>query len=95
MQYKKAKFTKKTVTVTFDISKAGSNETDDYKKREILSLLLISGAFNPMRKYCSENMPIELDKLRQLKKEFVDLINHININVDNKLFWQFDKIEEL
>ena len=84
MTLKKLKFTKKTATYTFDIAEPWSNDTEEEKMTEVLALSLLIGNYNPLRKYCKNDKPIDIEQLEGFKTEFDNLIGRVtgSMNTD-------------
>lgn len=86
MTLKKLKFTKKTATFTFDIAEPWSNDTDETEMTRVLALSLLIGNYNPLRKYCKNDQPIDIEHLEGFKTEFDNLISRVSdsMNTDIK-----------
>ncbi len=46
-------------------------------KYEAVSLALLTGFYNPMRRYSDNDKPIDIKKLAEFKERFKDLINEV------------------
>ena len=83
VQIRKAKQNKLTTQMTFEAKTVN-------QLRSNIALGLLSGSFNPLRKYSKDGQPIDLDKLKALQQKFNDLISEVEnemsvniIEVDN------------
>ena len=78
VQIRKAKQNKLTTQMTFE------SDTVD-QLRSNVALALLTGSFNPLRKYSKEGQPIDLDKLKIFQEKFNNLISEVesemNINI--------------
>jgi phage terminase Nu1 subunit (DNA packaging protein) len=78
VQIKQAKQTKTTTQMTFC-----SNNVDELSNN--IALALLTGSFNTLRKYSKNGQPINLDKLKNFKEKFDDLIydvkSEMSINI--------------
>jgi len=78
VQLKRAKQTTKTTQLVLEsetINQLGSN----------IALGLLTGGYNPLRRYSKDGQPIDLDKLKALQERFDDLIYDVkevmNVNI--------------
>ena len=78
IQIKKAKQNKLTTQMTFEAETVN-------QLRSNIALGLLTGSFNPLRKYSKDGQPIDLDKLKVLQKKFDNLIseveNEMSVNI--------------
>lgn len=74
-QLRKGKQLAKTTTMVFE------SETLDQTKNNI-AVALLCGAFNPLRKYSSNGVPIDLEKLKKLQIEFRNLLEEVELNMN-------------
>lgn len=79
LQIRKAKKNKLTTQIVFE-----SGTIDQLKSN--IALGLLTGGFNPLRKYAKNGQPISLDKLKDFQLKFNNLIsevkNEMNININ-------------
>ena len=82
METKSLKISKRTMSVVFETHEKEVCNLDRYK---VVSIALLNGFYNPLRPY-SETNPIDLNKLKELRNEYDQLINKtiglINIDVE-------------
>jgi len=67
---KSGKIQKKTAVITLHNENIIDTENN-------IALALLLGAYNPLRKHSSNDMPINLDKLEELQNKFDSIISEI------------------
>lgn len=78
VQIRKAKQNKLTTQMTFE-----SDAVDQLRSN--IALGLLTGSYNPLRKYSKNGQPIDLDKLKSFQEKFNNLIseveNEMSVNI--------------
>lgn len=85
MFFRNIKFTKQTAKITLGIGAFRTRKSYSAPKMmRVLALSLLLGNYNPLRKYCKNDQPIDLEKLEGFKTEFDDLISRVrdSMNID-------------
>ena len=85
MFFRNIKFTKQTAKITLGLGTFRTrSKYDSSKMMRVLALSLLLGNYNPLRQYCKNNQPIDLEKLEGFKAEFDDLISRVrgSMNTD-------------
>lgn len=82
---KNLKLNKKTALLTIYSESGLLNNSIDEKR--IIALSLMIGNFNPLRKYASSGVPIDLDKFEKYQDRFNTLIDDIvsDLEIDEKV----------
>lgn len=70
LQLRKGKVTPKTVSLTFEAVTLHELES-------VIALALITGGYNPLREYSTNELPIDKDKLNEYRKRLNNLISDV------------------
>jgi len=71
---KSIKISKKTATIVFETS---DENITNLNRHEIVALSLLTGFYNPLRKYSNNDTPIDIEKLNEFSQQFNNLINDV------------------
>ena len=77
MRIKKVKFSKKTATVKFECDSMT-------EKQQLIALALISGNYNPLRKYSSNDKPIDIEQMNEYTQKLEDLLFKVYLDTNVK-----------
>jgi len=79
MNFNYLKINKKTAIISLITSSRSICNLDRYK---VLAICLLTGAYNPLRKFSKKGCPIDLLKLSKYKERFEDLLNEVINDMD-------------
>jgi len=70
---------KQSVSFTFE---SDDKQIHNLNRYEAVSIALLTGYYNPMRKYSDSDKPIDIKRLFELREKFNGLINEVISEMD-------------